>query len=60
MFVDDRDRERVYKILAFILAILIMLGINDLIRGCIIMDKLDKLDKTENPVTPLNETGHME
>ena len=60
MFVDDRDRERIYKNLAFILATLIMLGINDLIRGCIIMDKLDKLDKTENPVTPLNETGHRE
>jgi hypothetical protein len=57
MFVDDRDRERVYKILAFILAILIMLGINDIIRGCIVMDKLDKIG---NPVTPLNETGHRE
>jgi len=55
--VDDRDRERVYKILAFILAILIMLGINDIIRGCIVMDKLDKIG---NPVTPLNETGHRE
>ena len=45
MFLDDKDRERFYKILAFILALLIIQGVNDLIKGCIVMDKLDKIEE---------------